>query len=122
MHELSIAQSLVEQVVAVAARERASAVLEITVVVGSLSGIEPEALELAFPLAAESTPAQGARLVIERKTATLTCRSCGRVTEPDLALLVCGACGSLDVALSGGRDLQLRSVTLETPAEEAANA
>ncbi len=65
MHELSLCVSLVEQIEAVATREQATCVTRVELVVGDRSGVEPEALEFAFPMAAEGTVAQGAELVIE---------------------------------------------------------
>ena len=64
MHELSIAAALVEQVDTIIAKEHAYAATRVTVTVGGLSGVCPEALELAFPVAAEGTTSAGAELVI----------------------------------------------------------
>ena len=84
----------------------------IKVTVGGLSGVEPEALELAFPIACEETLAEGAALAIENVPAVLTCRACKQVTHPDLAFMLCAQCGSDDVELEGGRELLLTAVEL----------
>ena len=64
MHELSMALALVEQVRNIARRESAACVRSVTVRVGSLSGVDPEALAFCFPLAAKDTPAETARLIL----------------------------------------------------------
>ena len=65
MHELGMATALVEQVEEIARREGAARIVRIELVVGDLSGVDREALEFAFPFAAERTAAEGAILVFE---------------------------------------------------------
>ena len=115
MHELSIAQALIGQVETVAAREEANAVTRVAVVVGGLSGVNPEALRMAFPIAAEDTIAGGAVLDIETVPAILTCKGCGKESQPEFAFMICEHCGSSDVENSGGRELLLKSVELNVP-------
>ena len=55
MHELAICQALIEQVERVARDNAARRILSITVSVGPLSGVEPQLLEHAYPLAAAGT-------------------------------------------------------------------
>jgi len=112
MHELSIAVALVTEVGKVVEREGAVKATGVTVRVGGLSGVDPEALEMAFPVACEGTPADGAALRIEYVPADMICRSCGSVTHPELAMAICESCGSTDVELSGGHELLLMNVEL----------
>ena len=65
MHELGMATALVEQVEEIARKEGAARVVRIELVVGDESGVDREALEFVFPLAAERTAAEGATLAIE---------------------------------------------------------
>jgi hydrogenase nickel incorporation protein HypA/HybF len=65
MHELSMAAALVDQAEGIARREGATRVARIELAVGDLSGVDREALEFAFPLAAERTLAEGATLAVE---------------------------------------------------------
>ena len=114
MHELSIAQSVIEQVEQAAGKEKAVRVLTVTLAIGALSGIERESLEFVFPMAAEGTIAAGAVLVVEEVPATAKCRACHAESDAQTPLLTCGKCGSSDVDVSGGRDLFIKSVELET--------
>ena len=54
MHELSLAAEMVEQLAAVAAREKALRIVRIELLIGRYSGIERDAFEFAFPIAAAS--------------------------------------------------------------------
>jgi len=65
MHEMAIALALIEQTGKVAREQNAKAIAGITVVVGRLSGTDPDALRAVFELAAEETFAAGASLDIE---------------------------------------------------------
>ena len=66
MHELSIARALVDEVEKIAVAERAQRVVSLTVQVGALSGVDPHALEWAFPVAAEGTVAGQAAAKAEK--------------------------------------------------------
>ena len=115
MHELSLAQGLVEQLEQTAEAEQAIRIERITVVVGKYSGVERDAFEFAFPFAAEGTRSEKAELVIEELPVTIECRQCNAVSNPEPTLLVCRNCGSNDVELKGGREFLVKSVELEVP-------
>ncbi len=113
MHELSIAQALVEQVEGAAAKEHAIRVVRVVIAVGTLSGVDPEALRSLFPLVAEETVAAGAELFIEQVATRVRCLACGLEAQTDAAFVGCTACGSRDVELSAGRELNIKSIELE---------
>jgi len=115
MHELSVAQALIEELEGAARAENASAVTRLTVAVGALSGVEPEALKLAFPLAAEGTLAQQAELTVESVPAEVHCPECGATTPPDFPVMACCNCGSSEVEIESGRELLIRSIELSVP-------
>lgn len=66
MHELSLAQSVVEIVEDAARREGAARVASVRLELGELSHVEPESLAFAFEVAAREGSARGARLCIDR--------------------------------------------------------
>lgn len=115
MHELSLAQALVDQVEQLRLRESAVAVLSVTVNIGALSGVEREAFEFAFPLAVEGTKLAGAALVVEETPVEVACEACGARTRPgpDLACLGCARCGSGRVRITAGRDFLIQEVRLK---------
>jgi hydrogenase nickel incorporation protein HypA/HybF len=106
MHELAIAESLVE---AVQARTGGQTVRSVRLQVGRLSGVVPEALMFAFELAAQGTPLEGARLVIDEPAGRLHCRTCQVDQGTDDLILLC-TCGSADVEVTAGWELVLLSV------------
>lgn len=106
MHELSIAQSVVDAVVE---RTRDRQVTAVRLRVGRLSGVVPDALRFCFELATERTPLQGATLSIEEPAGLLHCRTCDSDASRDDLILLCD-CGSADVAVVAGRELDVVSV------------
>jgi hydrogenase nickel incorporation protein HypA/HybF len=116
MHELSIAQALIDQVSVAAKAQGARRVLSIRVVVGALSGVDPEALRMVFPLAAEDSLLAGAALEVESVAASVRCTACGGISVPDAPFVYCATCGSGEVRIESGRELSIRSAEIETEA------
>jgi len=110
MHELSLATELIEQVEQAARTEGARRVVSVEVEIGALSGVEIEAFAFCFPLAAEGTVIEGARLEIEQIPVRVHCGACDAETAPVPPGLACGTCGSLAVELLSGKDFRLRAI------------
>ncbi|MFD4028578.1 hydrogenase maturation nickel metallochaperone HypA [Streptomyces sp. NPDC058576] len=117
MHELSIAMAVVDQVEsAVDEQDPGGArVRSLTLRVGELSGVVPEALDFSFGVAAQGTVLADARLLIETVEGRARCEDCGRDTAtgmpPDLW---CAHCARA-MSLTGGRELEIARVVLEDP-------
>lgn len=112
MHELSIAQALIEQLEAIAKKEQAR-ITAITISIGSFSGVDADALDQAFLIATDDTLLSGTKLNINRIPAKIVCHSCKKESLLEFPLLECHHCGSLDCEMTAGRDMLLQSVELE---------
>ncbi len=113
MHELSMATSLVEQIVLIMEKEGASKLHTITLAIGKYSGVEKECFEFAFSIAAEGSPAEKAELIIIHTDMTVRCRECGVETVKDMPLAKCGKCSSLNVEVVSGKEFKIKSMDLE---------
>jgi hydrogenase nickel incorporation protein HypA/HybF len=113
MHELAVCQGLMGQVEQIARRERAERVTRILLGIGPLSGVEPQLLSDAFPIAAAGSLAEGAELVIERTAIRVRCLGCGAESSATVNRLVCGSCGDYRTQLLSGDEMQLNSLELE---------
>jgi hydrogenase nickel incorporation protein HypA/HybF len=113
MHELSIAQALVDQAQDIAKQNNARQVTAIIVAVGALSGVDHESLKFVFPMAAEGTVAEKANLIVETVPAQVLCHACNQTSNPDLPSFVCPKCGSDKIEITGGRELILKSVDVD---------
>ena len=109
MHELSIAQAIVD----VAARHAGGARVErVYVRVGHLRQVVLSALAFSFELCAHGTPVEGAELEIEAVPIGAVCRDCAAESELDGFPLACRACGGLAVDVVRGEELQVESLEL----------
>ena len=114
MHELSVCQGVLRQVAVIASEHQASGVESITVRVGPLSGIEPELLAQAFPLARAGTVAERAALIIESLPVRVRCQRCGAESETTPNRLLCSQCGDYHTQLLSGDEMLLASMELTT--------
>ena len=110
MHELSIADAILQIALAHAGERR---IETIEVKVGHLRQVVPDALTFAFTLVSEGTPAEGAELQLDVVPAAGRCRACGTHTEFDGFPLACQGCGGLDVELVRGEELLVDALTME---------
>lgn len=113
MHELSIARGII-QIVEAEAREKGFArVLEIDLRSGEFSGLMPQCLREFFPIAAEGSRAQGARLNIETVPAVFRCLGCGYEGGVDRKAACCPVCGGTELKMLSGREFYVDKLKVE---------
>ena len=81
--------------------------------IGKLSDLEDEWIQRYFDYLSEGTPAEGAKLKIERTPVIVRCNSCKEPYEADvghLKDLVCPACGESGVTLVSGREYYIKDM------------
>lgn len=123
MHELSIAEALIEQVGRELKRAGQSGpVVRVELSVGRLSGVNADALRFAFDLLAPGTLVEGAALAITEPPARCCCRICRAETEIDELVFRCPRCESHEVTIEGGRELLLECIEVEEPHEPLGRA
>ena len=114
MHELSVCLSLLDQVRAIAAERGASRVTRIELKIGPLSGVEPDLLLNAWPLASAGTLAADAEIVIDESEVVVRCTTCGAESAAQPNRLVCGECGDFRTALQSGDEMILERLELDS--------
>jgi hydrogenase nickel incorporation protein HypA/HybF len=117
VHELAVAQALVEQVNTVIDQHGAAQASVIRLRIGPLAGVVPELLASAFPLAAAGSRMEHAELEFAHAPIRVRCRTCGAETEAAMNRLTCGDCGDWHTQILSGDELLLESVELinDTP-------
>ncbi len=106
VHELSIAQSVVDAVCEKAGPRR---VCGVRLEVGRLCAVVPDSLLFCFDVVTAGTQAEGASLRIDEIATSVRCRQCGEVFSPPDMILLC-PCGSADVEILAGRELRILSM------------
>mgnify|MGYP001811806390 CR=1 FL=1 len=113
MHELSVCLSLMQQVEGIARERDAGKVVKITLNIGPLSGVEPDLLQHAYPIAAAGTVAEDAELIMETSDIVVRCSQCDAETTVTPNKLLCGSCGDFRTRVVSGDELMLMSVELD---------
>lgn len=113
MHEVAIAQSIVDLVKDQAAISGFTRVHSVRVAIGVLSSVEPDSLSFGFDAVTAGTVAQGAKLVIERSPGRGYCMTC--VAEIDVAArgVPCPTCGGYQWLVVAGEELSLKDLEVD---------
>jgi hydrogenase nickel incorporation protein HypA/HybF len=110
MHEMSLTQSVVEICEKNATGRR---VTSVTLEIGSLAGVVPEAIEFCFDVCTRETLLEGASLIIERVRAQGRCQGCGADFAVSAAYDPCPVCGGYGVELLCGEELRVKELEVE---------
>ena len=112
MHELSIALRIVESLNDELAEEEDLTVSAVTIQVGALTGLVPEALQFSWDMATENSLLQGSKLNIEWVDAAGFCPECSvERTITNLQSFRCPVCRTPIQQVTGGNELEI--LTLE---------
>ena len=109
LHELSLISEMMDLVLSDAKSKGIRKITRVELRVGEFSGAYPHALREAFAVVSRGTPMEEAELVIEEVPAEFRCRNCGTALRPRESGWACPSCGSQDVSLEGGFELEVRS-------------
>jgi hydrogenase nickel incorporation protein HypA/HybF len=112
MHELSIAQGILEIAEQYLPPGNNPVVKSVKVKVGAMSGVVPDSLEFCFSAITTGTRLQGAVLEIDHVELTARCKSCSTVFRVDDRMFVCPACNGTDVMIMTGHELQVTELEL----------
>ena len=110
MHELSIAEAIVDVATRHAAGRR---VVKVEVRVGHLRQVVPESLDFAFGLLTQGTALDGTELAVTQVSAAGLCRDCGAQSVMESFPLCCACCGGLDMDVLAGEELLVDALELE---------
>lgn len=118
MHEMGITQGILSASFEAAENAGATRITEIRVSIGEMTEIVATALEFAFDALTPGTMAEGAQLVITNVSAHSRCNGCGVEYDHDRFQMLCPECGSFDVVLLRGRELQIDSIETEDETDD----
>jgi hydrogenase nickel incorporation protein HypA/HybF len=110
MHEMALAESMLEIVLQTARGNDASRVTLIRLEIGALSHVEPEALRFCFDVVTRDSLADGARLEIQRTAGEAWCMPCGALVPLASLGTPCPVCGSYQLGISQGEAMRVREI------------
>lgn len=113
MHELSLANDIVEIATEAARRAGAVRVESVHLRIGRLAGVEADALRFCFDLAAAGTVLAGAQLRVEDVPPVIWCGPCGCERElPGVHPIHCPICGAPGGELRHGREFEVHALEI----------
>jgi hydrogenase nickel incorporation protein HypA/HybF len=115
MHELAIAQAILERAQAASERNGGGRVTRIGLRIGAISGVEPDALSFGIEALVKGTPLEGVALEIDQPKRKLRCGACAHEFEPEGFAVACPACGNLASDCVAGRELDVTFFEIEDP-------
>lgn len=107
MHELSLAQSVVEILQEEGERHGLERIERIRLRVGALRAVVPELLQTSMGFAAVGTLAEGAEVIIEEVPGRARCPACALEYPITELLFICPGCGQLGGEVLGGEELSV---------------
>lgn len=113
MHEMGIAQNILDIALAAANKEGATKISRIDIVAGELRGLVPMQLTFCFGIVAQNTIAAGAYLNVEEAPVNARCKDCGNDFPVVEYEYICPKCKSVNVELTGGTELRVKDIEIE---------
>lgn len=113
MHELSIAQSVLEAVKTEASRHAGARPTKIGLRVGELAAVDPDALQFAFEALTRETGLEGVEIAIEFCPRRHRCVECANEFVVKDFDFQCACCGSVRSECISGDQLELAYMELE---------
>ena len=113
MHEVSLAEGVLQIVEDAARREGFGRVRAVWLEVGRLSCVEPEAMRFCFDAVTRHSVADGARLEIVETPGAAWCMRCSEPTAIAALGDACPRCGGYQLQITGGTEMRVKELEVE---------
>jgi len=113
MHELGIANSVLDAARAEAQLRPEMKLTKIVIRVGDLAGVDRDSLSFCFEALVKDTDLESVILEIERRAQRHRCPGCGREFEVVNYDTVCPGCGEVMTTFVSGNELELAYLEME---------
>jgi hydrogenase nickel incorporation protein HypA/HybF len=115
MHELSVAQSIVEIIQQHIPESEWERVAAVRLKIGAVAGVVPESLEFSFQAITAESLLSHARLEIEFIPFCIHCNVCNTTLENEVGFALCSTCGSTDTKILSGSELYITEIEVAEP-------
>lgn len=113
MHEMSLAESVLQIIEDAASKEGFVRVKTVWLEIGKLSCVEKDAISFCFDAVVKDTVAEGARLEIVETVGQGRCTRCGHETQIDTLYEACPRCGSYGMQVIAGDAMRVKELEVE---------
>lgn len=113
MHEMSIVASIIDIAEDEAKKADAKIITELELDIGTVSGIELEALNFAFLALKPKTLLKDADIKINKIPAISKCLKCENQFETENVFTLCPKCDSYETILIQGKEMKVKSILVD---------
>jgi hydrogenase nickel incorporation protein HypA/HybF len=113
MHEMSLAEGIVQLVEDTVRADGCSKVKAVWLEIGQLAAVEKEALRFCFDAVARDTVAEGARLEIIETPGQGWCAQCNGNVAITALYEACPVCGGYQIQVTGGSEMRVKELEVE---------
>ncbi|MBN1952827.1 MAG: hydrogenase maturation nickel metallochaperone HypA [Bacteroidales bacterium] len=113
MHEFSLARNIIEIVTETALKNKLRTIGELVLEIGTLSGVEVTALDMALESLQPGSVLEGATIIRDIVEASARCLECQKEFIPDDFYCACPHCGSFSHEVLQGKELRIKSISGE---------
>ncbi len=110
MHEISLLENVREILQSHAQSQRFTRVKKVTLEIGQLSCVEPEALSFAFDVVMKDTLVEGAELLITISDGRGVCDRCQQQIMMETLHDPCSYCGNPSVTITQGGEMKIKDL------------
>jgi hydrogenase nickel incorporation protein HypA/HybF len=110
MHEMALAESMLQIVETTARNNGAQRVLSVRLEIGALAAVEPDALRFCFDAVTRGSLAERARLEIVTTPGAAWCMVCGETVPLPALGAPCPHCGGYQLAVSQGDAMRVKDI------------
>jgi hydrogenase nickel incorporation protein HypA/HybF len=113
MHEMSLAEGIVQLVEDTVRADGCAKVKAVWLEIGQLAAVEKEALRFCFDAVARDTVAEGARLEIIETPGQGWCSKCEGNVAITALYEACPVCGNYQIQVTGGSEMRVKELEVE---------
>ena len=113
MHEMALAEGVLQLIEDAAQRENFVRVKTIWLEIGQLSSVEPEALAFCFDAVTRGSIAEGARLEFVSVPGSGWCLHCAASVAMTELYAPCPQCGGYQLQVSGGTEMRVKELEVD---------
>jgi len=113
MHEMSIAQSIIDIVDDTLVENEKDKLREIVVDIGELVAVVPESLHFCYEAIVNGTKYEKAELKINIKPLKIKCNDCGVDSKIEKYNFLCPNCDSTNINVLSGEELNIRYLEVD---------
>jgi hydrogenase nickel incorporation protein HypA/HybF len=113
MHEMSLAEGVLQLIEDSAKTQDFSRVKTVWLEIGQLAGVEVEAMKFCFDAVVRDSIAQNAELVIIELPGQAWCMQCSETVQVHALYDECPKCGGHQLQVTGGNEMRVKELDVE---------